>query len=420
MTRYRNRRFRAVLARCGLVSQNLETQSVIENTQNGDETAMNRLPELSIGDLTAQLPIVQGGMGVGISGPSLAVAVAGAGGIGVLSSAGMGIDAPGYKDEPVAVSVNTLKAEIYEIRQKTNGIVGVNIMVATSNFADMVQAAIDAEIDLIFAGAGLPLDLPKYLREGSKTKLVPIVSSGRAAALILRKWTSTYDYIPDAFVVEGPLAGGHLGFKKEQIHDPGYSLQKLVPQVTQACRPFEEASGKKIPVIAAGGVYSGRDIHEFMELGASGVQMGTRFVTTEECDASAQFKDSYLRCREEDIIIIDSPVGMPGRAIRNSFLATAQEGTQHPTGCPFQCIRTCDVTKSPYCIAIALLNAKKGKMDRGFAFAGQNAYRADRIISVSELMEEIKREYMENAYKHMDYPVAVSVSQLNVSIENER
>lgn len=359
---------------------------------------MNRLPTLSIGALAAQLPIVQGGMGVGISGPSLAVAVANEGGIGVLSSAGMGIDAPGYQDEPIAVSVNTLKAEIYEVRKKTNGIVGVNIMVATSNFADMVQTAIDAEIDIIFSGAGLPLDLPKYLRKGSKTKLVPIVSSGRAATLILRKWTSTYNYIPDAFVVEGPLAGGHLGFKKEQIYDPEYSLQKLIPQVLEACRPSEEATGKTIPVIAAGGVYSGCDIYEFMELGASGVQMGTRFVTTEECDASIEFKDNYLRCREEDIIIIDSPVGMPGRAIRNSFLTTVEEGAQFPTGCPFQCIRTCDVAKSPYCIAVALLNAKKGKMDRGFAFAGQNAYRASRIISVSKLMEEIKREFIESVY----------------------
>jgi len=391
-----------------------------KDIQNGDETGMIRLPTLSIGDLTAQLPIVQGGMGVGISGPSLAVAVANEGGIGVLSSAGMGIDAPGYKDEPIAVSANTLKAEIHEVRKKTNGIVGVNIMVATSNFADMVQAAIDAEIDLIFAGAGLPLDLPKYLREGSKTKLVPIVSSGRAATLILRKWTSTYSYIPDAFVVEGPLAGGHLGFKKEQIHDPEYSLQKLVPQVLEACRPFEEASGKKIPVIAAGGIYSGCDIYEFMELGASGIQMGTRFVTTEECDASAQFKDSYLQCREEDIMIIDSPVGMPGRAIRNSFLTAVEQGAQHPEGCPFQCIRTCDITKAPYCIAMALLNAKKGNMERGFAFAGQNAYQADRIISVPELMAEIKQEYMDSVYQYMDYPVAASVSQLDISIGNER
>lgn len=141
-----------------------------------------------------------------------------------------------------------------------------------------------------------------------------------------------------------------------------------------------------------------------MELGASGVQMGTRFVTTEECDASVEFKNCYLQCREEDIIIIDSPVGMPGRALRNSFLASVEAGVQHPTGCPFQCIRTCDVTQSPYCIAIALLNAKKGAMDRGFAFAGQNAYRADRIVPVHELMYEIEKEYMECVYRYMNHP----------------
>jgi len=370
------------------------------------KTEMSSMPELRIGDLVAKLPIIQGGMGVGVSGVCLASAVANEGGIGVLSSAGMGFDIPGYKADPVSVGVRTLKDEIRKARDLTRGILGVNIMVATSNFAEMVKAAIEEKIDLIFAGAGLPLDLPKYLAEGAKTKLVPIVSSARAAKSILKRWTSKYKYPPDAFVVEGPLAGGHLGFKKEQINNPDYTLEKIVPQVIEAVRPFEEAYGKEIPVIAAGGIYTGGDIHDFLELGAAGVQMGTRFVTTTECDVSMEFKESYLNCREEDIVIIDSPVGMPGRAVNNAFLDSARNGVLHPISCPYLCIRTCDVVGSPYCIALALINAKKGNMEKGFAFAGQNAYRAREILSVPDLTETIKEEYDTSVRCGWEYPLA--------------
>ena len=354
---------------------------------------MNEMPMLRIGELVASLPIIQGGMGVGVSGVCLASAVANAGGIGVLSSAGMGFDTPGYRTDPVKTGINALKNEIRKVRERSKGIIGINIMVATSNFADMVATAIDEKIDLIFAGAGLPLDLPKYLVNGAKTKLVPIVSSARAATTILKRWKAKYDYLPDAFVVEGPLAGGHLGFKKEQIEDDDYTLEIIIPQVVEAVRPYAESSDKAIPVIAAGGIYSGADIHTFLELGAAGVQMGTRFVTTEECDVSDAFKESYINCREEDITIIDSPVGLPGRAIRNDFLESVENGNLHPVSCPYLCIRSCDVANSPYCIALALLNAKKGNIKRGFAFAGHNAYRADKIVSVCELMDTLKAEY---------------------------
>ena len=354
---------------------------------------MNEMPKLRIGELVASLPIIQGGMGVGVSGVCLASAVANAGGVGVLSSAGMGFDTPCYKTDPIGCGVNALKSEIKKVRELTKGIIGINIMVATSNFADMVTTAIGEKIDLIFAGAGLPLDLPSYLVEGAKTKLVPIVSSARAATIIIKRWKAKYGYLPDAFVVEGPLAGGHLGFSKDQIEDDDYALEKIIPQVIEAVRPYEETSGKEIPIIAAGGIYTGEDIHTFLKLGAAGVQMGTRFVTTEECDVSAEFKDSYLNCRKEDITIIDSPVGLPGRAIRNEFLESVERGNLNPVSCPYLCIRTCDVANSPYCIALALLNAKKGNIKRGFAFAGQNAYRADKIIPVRELVDTLKDEY---------------------------
>jgi nitronate monooxygenase len=257
----------------------------------------------------------------------------------------------------------------------------------------MVNTAIAEKIDIIFAGAGLPLDLPKYLTPGSQTKLVPIVSSGRAIKIIAKKWIDRFGYTPDAVVVEGPKAGGHLGFKVEQIEDPEFSLEKIIPEVIEEVRAIEAATGKKIPVIAAGGIYTGADILRFIKLGADGVQMGTRFVTTDECDASDTFKNTYIDCKESDIGIIKSPVGMPGRAITNEFLEDVSAGEKKPYACPYHCIVSCDVQNSPYCIARALLNAQKGNMDKGFAFAGSNAFRETEIIPVKQLMDELKTEY---------------------------
>ena len=351
------------------------------------------MPALIIGELKAKVPVIQGGMGVGISLSSLSAAVANAGGIGVIATAGMGFDHDGFKDAPVETEKTALTEEIRKAKKMTQGIVGVNIMMALSSFAEMAKTAIDEGIDIIFAGAGLPLDLPKHLTEGAKTKLVPIISSARAADLILKKWISQYQYVPDAFVVEGPMAGGHLGFKKEQINDPEYALEKLIPQVVAKVKEYEKEYQKKIPVIAGGGVFSGADILKYLKLGASGVQMGTRFVATHECDASYAFKKTYLDCREEDISIIDSPVGLPGRAIRNDFIKASENGEKHPFRCPYHCIKSCAYENSPYCIALALMQAKKGNLKHGFAFAGQNAYRVDEIVSVPELMDTLQSEY---------------------------
>lgn len=351
------------------------------------------MPKLKIGDLTANIPIIQGGMGVGVSGVSLASAVANEGGIGVLSAAGLGFDLPGYKSDPIRVSCQALRLEIQKAREATTGIIGINIMVALSNYSELVKTAIEEKVDIIFAGAGLPIDLPQYLTAGSHTKLIPIVSSDRAAELILKKWVSKYEYLPDAFVVEGPLAGGHLGFKRNQIDDEAYTLGNLVPQVLEKIRHYEVLYRRKIPIIAAGGIYTGEDIYRFLRLGSDGVQMGTRFVTTYECDASEAFKNSYLSCSKEDITIINSPVGLPGRAIRNSFLEAVENGSNYPTKCPYHCIKTCDVNKSPYCIALALLNAKKGIMKNGFAFAGENAFRAEEIVSIHDLIASLESEY---------------------------
>ncbi len=355
------------------------------------------MKELKIGNLLTKVPIVQGGMGVGISLSGLASAVANAGGIGVISSAGLGVIYNEFSKNFNDASLHGLKEELRKAREKTRGIIGVNIMVALTNFADLVKTAIAEKADIIFAGAGLPLNLPSFLTSDSTTKLAPIVSSARALKVICRRWIGEYGYAPDAVVVEGPKAGGHLGYSHEQIDDQAHSLENIVPEVVAAARELEQQHGKHIPVIAGGGIYTGEDIYNIMALGADAVQMGTRFVATEECDADEGFKLSYINAREEDVTIIQSPVGMPGRAIRNGFLDAVKEGLKKPKACPFNCIKTCDVTNSPYCIMLALYNAYKGRMDHGYAFAGSNAWRCDKILKVSELFDELITGYQAKA-----------------------
>jgi nitronate monooxygenase len=353
-----------------------------------------KLPDLRIGDLIAKIPIIQGGMGVGISLSGLASAVANEGGIGVIAAAMIGMGEADIKSNPLEANIRALKNEIRKARALTSGLLGVNIMVALTHFSNMVVAAIEEGIDFIFSGAGLPLDLPKYLGRRTKPKLVPIVSSGRAAEVLCKKW-ARLSHPPDAFVVEGPMAGGHLGLKPEQIFAPEFTLEKLVEEVLTAIKPFEAEFGKAIPVIAAGGVYTGADIRRFLDIGAAGVQMATRFVATHECDASPAFKQAYLDAAKEDIVIIESPVGLPGRAINNEFLEAVKRGEKIPFSCPYHCIRTCDHRTSPYCIALALIQAKKGNLKRGFVFSGQNAYRIDRIVSVKELINTLAQEFAE-------------------------
>jgi nitronate monooxygenase len=351
------------------------------------------LNNLIIGDLSIPIAIIQGGMGVGVSLSGLAAAVANEGGVGVISSAGLGLLYKKFSSDFLEANIIGLKEELRKAREKTSGVIGVNIMVAMSNFADLVKTSISEKADIIFSGAGLPLDLPSFLKKDSVTKLVPIVSSARAAKIICEKWKKNYDYLPDAIVVEGPKAGGHLGFKPEQIEDENYTLEKLIPEVVNEVKQFEVAYNKPIPVIAAGGIYTGKDIHDIMELGASGVQMGTRFVTTEECDASPKFKQSYIDARSEDIEIIKSPVGMPGRAIGSRFLEMVKQGKRQPLHCPFKCIKTCEISSSPYCIITALINALKGNFEKGYAFCGSNAFKATNITTVKELIQTLISEF---------------------------
>ena len=355
-----------------------------------------KMKGLRIGNLSLKVPVIQGGMGVGISLSGLASAVANEGGAGIISSAGLGLLYKEFSSDFLVASIHGLKEEIRKAREKTIGIIGVNVMVAMTNFTDMISTAISEKVDLITAGAGLPLDLPSFLKKDSVTKLVPIVSSARAAKIICEKWKSNYDYLPDAVIVEGPKAGGHLGFKVDQIDDADYTLEKLVPEIVSELKVFEEKYNTKIPLIAAGGIYTGSDIHNILKLGASGVQMGTRFVTTSECDASPEFKQAYINAESKDIEIIKSPVGMPGRAIMSNFIAKVRDGKKQPKVCPFKCIKTCDISSSPYCIIIALINALKGNFENGYAFAGANAFRATKISSVKEIFQSLLKEYKDS------------------------
>lgn len=350
-----------------------------------------------LGNIEIKTPVIQGGMGVGISLSGLASAVANEGGVGVISCAGLGLLYPKEKGTYTEKCIVGLKEEIRKARIKTKGVIGVNIMVALSNYADMVRTSISEKIDVVFSGAGLPLDLPSYLTQESTTKLVPIVSSSRAAKIICDKWQKNYNYLPDAIVVEGPKAGGHLGFKRNQLEDFDYALEALIPEVVAIVADYKET--KHIPVIAAGGISTGGDIARFIQLGASAVQMGSVFVTTIECDASDTFKEVYIHSKSEDILIIDSPVGMPGRAIDGEFIQRVNNGLERPLKCSYHCIKTCDYAKSPYCIIKALYNAAKGNMKKGYAFAGSNAFLAEKISSVKEVMARLEREFILATHK---------------------
>lgn len=353
------------------------------------------MKELSIGGLKVKIPIIQGGMGVGVSLSGLAVAVANEGGVGVISSAGLGLLYRNLSKDFFQASILGLKEEIRLAKEKTLGAVGVNIMAAMTNFEDMVTTAIKERADIIFAGAGLPLDLPKFLTPKSVTKLVPIISSGKAARLIATRWKERYNYLPDAFVVEGPKAGGHLGFKNTQLDNPLFSLEKIVKDVLAERNKILEKFGYKIPVIAAGGIYDGDDMYDIMKLGVDGVQLGSRFVTTNECDASQEFKQEYINAKKQQVEVIQSPVGMPGRAINNLFIDKVRSGLKMPKACGFHCIKSCVLEKSPYCIIMALYNAYKGNMKSGYAFAGSNAYKATKIDTVKQVFSDLTEKFKE-------------------------
>ena len=350
-----------------------------------------KIPALDIGDIHVPFPLIQGGMGVRVSLARMAAAVANEGGIGTIASVGLG-DIEASKTDFDNVSRNALIYEIRRAKSMTDGHIAVNIMGVLSNARDLVLTSVQEGIKLIVSGASLPLKLPEMV-DDTTVKLLPIISSGRAADLVLRTWDRRYARTADAVILEGPLAGGHLGFSFEQLREPEkYSLTVLLPEILAAVKPFEKKYGRKIPVIAGGGIFTGTDIARMLQAGAAGVQMATRFVCTEECEVAPEFKQAYLDSKEEDIVLIQSPVGLPGRAIHNQFLRNLENDTADRLKCPYRCLTTCDIAKARYCIALALVSAYKGDMDKGLVFCGQNAYRVNKIVTVKELMAELRAE----------------------------
>ena len=349
------------------------------------------LPGLQLGNLKIELPIIQGGMGVRVSSSSLASAVSNEGALGVIAAVGLGEECGDEKRDYKMRSRDELTNIIRETKKMTKNPFGVNIMCVLTNYDELVGAAQAESVDVIISGAGLPLRLPALIKN-NKTKIIPIVSSARAAALICNTWSRRYKRLPDAIIVEGPLAGGHLGYSLAELADPEYfSLDKILTQVIKVARTFE-TDKIRIPVIAAGGIFDGKDIARVMSLGASGVQMATRFVCTHECDVSLEYKELYVSAKKEDIVVIQSPVGLPGRVINNDFVKRISALERMDFGCEYQCLYTCDAKKVNYCIAKALLNAYRGELDKGFAMCGSNAYRINKIVSVKELIGELVQQ----------------------------
>ncbi len=334
--------------------------------------------------------MIQGGMGVGISLSGLAGAVAAEGAIGIISTAQIGYREPDFDDHPIEANLRAIGQEIRKAKEISGGgIVGVNIMVATRDYERYVKAAIEAGADLIISGAGLPMKLPEIAGD-AETVLAPIVSSLKSAEVIFKYWLKKYNRLPDLVVIEGPRAGGHLGFRMEEleeIDDAAYDeeIKKILARVKE----YGEQHGKDIPVVVAGGVYERKDMEHYMEMGAAGVQVATRFVTTYECDASPAYKQTYIDAKKEDIVIVKSPVGMPGRAIMNPFMERAKQG-RIPHGKCHLCISACKPDQTPYCITNALVNAAIGNVEDALLFCGSNAYRATKLEHVKDIIDEFR------------------------------
>lgn len=341
------------------------------------------------------LPIIQGGMGIGISLSSLAGAVMKEGGIGCISLAMPGYDLANYTTQPIQANTQAACEEIAKAKAiaQGKGMIAINCMVAGNNYDHYVREAVKAGAEAVISGAGLPLKLPEYVNED--TAIAPIVSSGRAARLLLKTWDMHYQRTADFIVIEGYEAGGHLGFKKaDLLNGACLSNEEILKEVQIAIQPFEEKYQVKIPLIVAGGVFDGKDVAKYIELGADGVQVGTRFIATKECDASEAFKQCIIDAKEEDIVLIDSPVGFPGRAIHTAFLDKYHEARIPSKHC-VNCLIPCNPASTIYCISEALIHAVQGDLDNGLVFCGSNGYRINEMSDVktiiADLMSEIQR-----------------------------
>lgn len=348
---------------------------------------------LKMGNIEAKVPLIQGGMGVGISLGRLAGAVAKEGGIGIISAAQIGFKEPDFDTNTKEANLRAIQKEYDKARAiAPDGIIGFNIMVAMRHYEEYVRAAIDAGADLIISGAGLPTDLPRIAGD-SQTKLAPIVSTDKSAKVILKYWGRKYKRMPDLLVIEGPKAGGHLGFTKEQLkaYDQA-AYDAKVSDILDTVRSYEEAFQCRIPVALAGGIENKVQADHAFSLGADAIQAATRFVTTEECDAHIKYKEAYLNAKETDIVIVKSPVGMPGRAILNPFMEKVMAGERIPHSSCHGCLHKCNPKEIPYCITDALVHAARGEVDDALLFCGAYAYKADHLETVKEVIDSLMPE----------------------------
>jgi NAD(P)H-dependent flavin oxidoreductase YrpB (nitropropane dioxygenase family) len=344
---------------------------------------------LKIGNIETKIPLILGGMGIGVSGWNLASSITNNGGIGVLSGVNLGYREDDFYTNTFEANKRAIIKEIKKAKEESNmGVIGINFMVAMNRYKEYVKIAVEAGIDIIVSGAGLPLELPEATKDHD-TKLIPIVSSAKAARIITKIWDKKYNKIPDAVVVEGSKAGGHLGFKKKDLIEDDFDFEEVLKDTKEVLKKYEDKYNKKIPMIAAGGIYSSQDVEKIMKIGYDGVQMATRFVTTEECDADFNFKNEYLKSENKDIDIIDSPVGLPGRAITNEFLNNVEEGIKPKIKKCVDCIKKCNYKDTKFCISQALINSVKGNIDEGLVFAGENAYKSKKIEKVADVVKEL-------------------------------
>lgn len=327
-------------------------------------------------------------MGIGVSRSSLASAVAKAGGIGVISGAQPGYDEPDFESNTLSANLRALKKHIVSAKESSQGIIGVNLMVAMNNYEEHVKESIKAGVDIIISGAGLPMKLPSLVK-GSKVKIAPIVSSSKACNVILKMWDKKDNSTADLIVVEGPKAGGHLGFTNDSLDNiDNIDYDREFIEILNIAKAYGEKYNKEIPVVAAGGISSSNDVKKYIDLGASGVQVGTRFVTTYECDAHENFKMAYVNATKEDIQIVKSPVGLPGRALKNKFIIEVSKNRPEIKKC-YNCLIHCNPKDTPYCISKALINGVKGDLDNALLFCGADAYKTDRLMYVAEVIDEL-------------------------------
>lgn len=332
-------------------------------------------------------PIIQGGMGIGISLGGLAGAVAREGGMGVISTANIGFREPDFWENPREADKRALEKEIKKARSIAGGkgLLAINAMVATTGFGELVRKAVSCGIDAVISGAGLPLELPE-LTKGSDVLIAPVVSSGRAAKMLKKIWEKRHGRRPDFFVVEGSQAGGHLGFEQEEVEQG--NAKPLLTILKEVVKEAED-----IPVFAAGSVFDSKDIRKCLDAGARGVQIATRFIATEECDASEGFKDVILSAKEEEVTILKSPVGMPGRGLKTPLIQKVKDGLRFgPERC-IRCIHTCEPKTTLYCINNALIQAFYGNKEEGLFFCGGNVGRVNSMTTVKALMEELTSEW---------------------------